>query len=341
MGSGASVFRHRIRLGFGAAAIATIGAASAFAAQSGPPPTIAGNATAGQTLTAQDPAGFPYDKHQWQRCSTTGPTCASWEIVSDPHATTYTLTAADVDRLIRVRAQYTSEGSTWHVSSPAGPVAAASPPAPNPETPDPSDPEPGTPNDVPGTVDSPPPGPSGPAPTTLPPAVALQTANLYGIEGTVLIDEGNGFVPLTDPRQVALGVVVDATQGRVGVITAKNRSGAQQTVEFWNDVFVLTQLGGNGLLTNAEILNRTPAGGGSRVALRGGGRRGLWGRGNCKCRTEGNHSAGTVRGTWWLTRNRKHSTTTFVKKGRVSVKNFATGEKKLVRTGERYVARAR
>jgi hypothetical protein len=314
-----------------------IAAAALVAAQSraATPPTIAGQPVQGQTLTAVDPAGAePLDKHQWQRCASPGASCSSWQTVSGPHQTTYVLSAADVGYLIRVRGQYVSEGETWAASAPVGPVTASSPPPPPPTPPPPPDPPPPPPD--PDTPE--PQGPSG-----LEPAVANESANLFGIEGTVYVKEpGGDWVLLTDPLHVPLNVKIDATNGVVGVVTAENEAGTQQTVRFWGATFVLTQVTKGKLLTNAEIAGGGFEGASARqIAERGRrGRRGLWGRGRCKCRTEGSHSAGTVKGTWWLTLDKKKKTKTKVKRGKVKVKNFASGEKVLVRAGETYVAHA-
>jgi hypothetical protein len=326
---------RRLRLGFALVAIGAIAAAALATASSraATPPTISGNAVEGETLTAVDPAGVePLDKHQWQRCATAGSTCTSWQTVSGPHATTYVLGPADVGFLIRVRGQYVSEGETWAASAPVGPVVASGPPPPPPPPPPDDDP--------PGEPPPPPDGPSGPVPGDLPPAVANQSANLYGIEGSVYVKQPGGeWTLLTDPLHVPLNVKIDATNGVVGVVTAENEAGAQQTVEFWGSVFVLTQITKGKLLTNAELAGGGFEGAAARqVAERGRRGRGLWGRGRCKCRTEGNHSAGTVKGTWWLTLDKKKSTKTKVKRGKVKVKNFASGEKVLVRAGEKYVA---
>jgi hypothetical protein len=328
-----------MRLGFTLVASAVIAAValSTSVSRAATPPTISGSAVAGQTLTAVDPAGVPpFDKHQWQRCATPGSTCTSWETVSGPHQTTYVLGPADVGFLIRVRGQYVSQGETWSASAPVGPVAATAPPPPPPPPPPDDDPpeEPSV---------TPPDGPSGPAPDNLPPAVANESAILFGIEGSVYVKQPGGeWTLLTDPLHVPLNVKIDATNGVVGVVTAADQEGTQQTVEFWGTVFVLTQVQKGTLLTNAELAGGGFAGAAERrvAERRGRGRRGLWGRGRCKCRTEGSHSAGTVKGTWWLTLDKKKSTKTKVKRGKVKVKNFASGEKVLVRAGEIYVAHA-
>ena len=74
------------------------------------------------------------------------------------------------------------------------------------------------------------------------------------------------------------------------------------------------------------------------VARRGGGTRRQWGRGRCRCRTEGRNSSGTVRGTNWLTIDRQRKTITKVKRGKVRVRDFVADRTVIVRAGESYTA---
>ena len=92
------------------------------------PPSISGNETVGQTLTADpgvwdDPAAtFSY---AWSRCD--GPTC----VASGTNAATYNLTAADQGQTIKVAVTATnaaSESSPPVESAPTGVIAAAPPP---------------------------------------------------------------------------------------------------------------------------------------------------------------------------------------------------------------------
>jgi thermitase len=81
------------------------------------PPTIAGTAQVGQTLTAgsgswsESPSGYAY---QWQRCDSAGANCAA---LSGATAQTYTLGASDLNTTVRVSVT---------ASNAAGPSAAAS-----------------------------------------------------------------------------------------------------------------------------------------------------------------------------------------------------------------------
>lgn len=67
----------------------------------------------------------------------------------------------------------------------------------------------------------------------------------------------------------------------------------------------------------------------------------LWGNGRGRFRTRGRHSAATVRGTIWLTKDTCNTTTTVVREGTVVVNDFAKRRNVTVRAPRRYTARAR
>jgi hypothetical protein len=115
-------------------ATASLGSlASSGAAATGPantaPPTIAGTAGQGQTLTA-DPGtwtGTPPIKYtyEWQRCTATGASCAA---ISGAIAKTYVLTPVDSGATLRVKVTATdSTGATGATSVPTAVVASAAP----------------------------------------------------------------------------------------------------------------------------------------------------------------------------------------------------------------------
>ncbi|MGH2951687.1 MAG: hypothetical protein ACRDKX_06555 [Solirubrobacterales bacterium] len=307
-----------------------IGAATAFAGESDPlKPEISGEPREGETLFASESAvGDEPEEWIWERCS--NPDVADCEApvsrggstwtpipgASGPDEDSYLLGAADVDHFVRVVAGYDffRGGDCSHSecveSDPVGPIAPALGPSP------------------------PPPG------GELPPAVAHVSANLTPLQGTILVKlpGTDTFIPLTEATQVPLGTVVDATNGHVLVTTARNQQGEPQSGEFWAGVFKLTQNEGDPLVTRLKLVDANePA---SRAQGRSKRHR-LWGRGRCRCRSGGRHSSATVRGTWWLTEERRRGTFTRVKRGKVKVFDF--GRPKFIRlgAGERYLARAR
>ena len=83
------------------------------------PPTIAGTAQEGQTLTAgpgtwsgTQPINYAY---QWQRCGSSGANCAP---IAGATATTYTLTAADVGSTVEVSVTASNMAGSATASSP-------------------------------------------------------------------------------------------------------------------------------------------------------------------------------------------------------------------------------
>ncbi len=179
-------------------------------------------------------------------------------------------------------------------------------------------------------------------PASLPPPVLHESANLYPQTGEVLVKQvgAEGFQPLTEPEQVSLGAVIDASGGHVDVATARNESGVVQSAEFWAGVFKVTQTNGEKVLTDLKLVGSGSASGRPGQALKRRGRNRLWGRGHCKCRSGGRHSAGTARGTWWLTEELPKGTLTKVKRGSVKVRDFGTHKNVVVKAGQRYLARA-
>ena len=65
----------------------------------------------------------------------------------------------------------------------------------------------------------------------------------------------------------------------------------------------------------------------------------LWGDGKGRFRTKGRHGAATVRGTKWLTQDTCSGTLVRVKRGTVTVRDFAKKKTVVVKKGRTYVAR--
>jgi hypothetical protein len=139
-----AVVRGLVGGGIGAAilsAAALFAGAGAAARQAKPmntvPPTIAGTAQEGKTLTGDrgdwdnNPTDFDY---RWQRCDQNGGSCS---VISGATSRQYTLKSVDVGDTIRFRViAENSDGSTTATSVPTSVVAKAETPPPAPKPPD-------------------------------------------------------------------------------------------------------------------------------------------------------------------------------------------------------------
>jgi hypothetical protein len=78
----------------------------------------------------------------------------------------------------------------------------------------------------------------------LPPPVAFHTANLVLVSGVVLVElpRTHTFVPLSAATSVPLGTVVNATYGKVRLISAKDSDGHTETGLFYGGIFRIGQV---------------------------------------------------------------------------------------------------
>jgi hypothetical protein len=172
----------------------------------------------------------------------------------------------------------------------------------------------------------------------LPPPVAGKNVNALPAGGTVKIKlpGKKGFTDLGAGQQIPVGTTVDVTKGRVTLIAA----GGAQSV-FYAGIFKLSQTKGSKPLTTLKLVEKLSCGKKAQAAAKKKRKRRLWGDGKGRFRTKGKHSAATVVGTKWLVEDRCDSTLTVVKRGKVSVRDFAKKKTVLVKAGKKYVARAR
>jgi hypothetical protein len=153
------------------------------------------------------------------------------------------------------------------------------------------------------------------------------------------------FKALDDVRQVPVGSVVDAREGRVRLLSAIDGDGTVQMGRFWGARFVVRQgSDGDGMTTLALRGGRFASCGAGASSRIGAGRRRvvrrLWARDRRgRFRTHGHNSVATARGTAWVTKDRCDGTLTVVKAGAVSVRDKRRGKTVLVEAGERYLAR--
>ncbi|MFL5872186.1 MAG: hypothetical protein ACJ75T_01750 [Solirubrobacterales bacterium] len=162
--------------------------------------------------------------------------------------------------------------------------------------------------------------------------------------GTVFVTvPGGKKVKLEAGQTIPVGSIVDATRGKV-TLTSINRKGETQTAVFFGGIFLVQQQEGSGLVI-LKLRGPLVCGkgtGSGRVAgrlERGGSKsRKLWGSGKGNFRTEGNNGSATVRGTIWLTEDRCDGTFFKVRRGVVTIRDFAANETFPLGKGKSYLA---
>jgi hypothetical protein len=175
------------------------------------------------------------------------------------------------------------------------------------------------------------------------------TANLELVDGVVFVSEDyidpgsapqplvKSFARLGDPRQVAMGAVVDARHGKVQLTLATDSQGHVQTGSFGGGIFQLQQRR-TGPLTEVRL-----GGGIFDTCVRGGtgSNHQLEADVHGSFRVRGRYSIAAARGTQWLTKDTCAGTLTIVRKGKVAVTDQGRHRTVTVRAGHRYVARPR
>jgi hypothetical protein len=152
-----------------------------------------------------------------------------------------------------------------------------------------------------------------------------------------------GFVPLSEVSQVPVGAELDTTGGRVQLTSSTSTSGEVQSAQFYSGRFAVRQSAREDGLTEVRLTEPLACQKNSRgklVAAASRSRR-LWGNGKGRFRTRGRNSSATVRGTIWLQKDTCNTTTTSVRSGTVTVRDFAKRKNVKVKKGKKYVARAR
>lgn len=157
---------------------------------------------------------------------------------------------------------------------------------------------------------------------------------------------GGRFVDLASPTELPVGTVVDASKGRITLVSALDAAGRTQKGRFWGGQFKITQNRKQRGMTTLKLQ------GGGFSACRPTGklasaarkkkrpRRSLWASDNGgRFRTHGHNSVATARGTKWLTRDTCAGTLTRVFKDSVAVRDLRAKRTVIVRAGHKYLAR--
>jgi hypothetical protein len=182
------------------------------------------------------------------------------------------------------------------------------------------------------------------------PPVLGQSVNVTQVSGQVVVRRGTGrnLARIEGTVNFPVGSVVDTRQGHAEVLSSKGGR-RRQKGNFTGGLFRVKQPRGGGGLTDLILRGSigcaassgegasASSGPKARAAAR---RRHLWSRGTGSFRTRGRYSAGSVRGTKWLTEDRCNGTLTFVQKGVVEVHDFVLDKTVFVTAGHSYFASA-
>lgn len=187
--------------------------------------------------------------------------------------------------------------------------------------------------------------------TALPPPKLAVSGNLTPISGVVRVKlPGSAvFTLLTASEQIPFGSIVDATHGKVEVITARSGGGTQSVI-FYEGEFKLTQrrnaqvvsilVGGDySRCPTARERKHLASPSSARTARRRTVRK-LWAEGHGKYSTKGNYASGAVLGTRWLTEDLCGGTLIRVLTDRVMVTNLVNHRHITVKAGHSYLAKA-
>jgi hypothetical protein len=195
---------------------------------------------------------------------------------------------------------------------------------------------------------------SGEPPAGMPAPEAGQAVALGVKSGTALVRRPGekDYAPVEGPQRLPVGTSVDARQGIVSLVSARDLRGTRQAADFSGAVFTVAQRRGRSMVTvltlrggdfrSCRPARRTAARAAARAPkTRKGSIRRLWGSGHGRFTTRGRDAAATVRGTIWSVSDSCAGTTTRVERGVVAVRDFGTRRTRLVRKGQSYLARAR
>ena len=166
-----------------------------------------------------------------------------------------------------------------------------------------------------------------------------------------------GFVELLGADDIPVGSLVDTRRGAVELTSATGLPSAArspagtattQSAVFYDGLFLVNQPRVRGAYTTLALRGgnfRRICGSRALASVDAKKKprpvRRLWGNGKGRFRTKGKHSSATVRGTIWLTSDRCDGTFTYVRQGRVAVRDRVLKRTVILRPGQTYLARPR
>jgi CSLREA domain-containing protein len=177
------------------------------------------------------------------------------------------------------------------------------------------------------------------------------TGNARATVGTAADGARRGFGPLvkvTGPVQIPIGALVDTKAGVVQMSAATNALGGTQSGQFSKGTFIVKQARTRALTTavmaggNLNACSKLPRGGAAKqvAGARSRRHRSLFANVHGRFATRGRNSAATVRGTQFLVKDTCSGTTTSVRRGTVTVRDFRLRKNVKVKAPHKYFARA-
>ncbi len=175
------------------------------------------------------------------------------------------------------------------------------------------------------------------------------------------LTKGEGFVPLTETRQVPVGSEIDSRRGTLELVAATKQRHHTNSAKLSGGVFTLSQQRtglhkglttftlDEGLFPGAPSYQNCSTATASSVGHRGARSAKLSSRvvqkleatdNHGSFQTRGRYSAATVRGTSWSTADRCDGTFTHVRRGTVNVFDFATRKTTVLKAGQGFLASA-
>jgi hypothetical protein len=181
----------------------------------------------------------------------------------------------------------------------------------------------------------------------LPPPVYGRTANLKNVGGDVEVrlPGSSRTVQIPSERQVPIGTTIDVTDGRVNLTVGRGPRGGIQGATVFAGKFRLFQKRKTRKrrpTTDLILKGRVgPCKKGRKAGAAARRKRRLWGNARGRFRSRGRNSAATVRGTVWLVEDRCDGTLTYVRRGKVAVRDLVKKKTIVIKKGQRYLARNR
>jgi CSLREA domain-containing protein len=177
------------------------------------------------------------------------------------------------------------------------------------------------------------------------------TGNARATAGAAAAGALRGFGPLvkvTGPTQIPIGALVDTKAGVVQMSSATNALGGTQSGQFSKGTFIVKQARTRALTTavmaggNLNACSKLPHGGAAKqvAGARSRRHRSLFANVHGRFSTRGRNSAATVRGTAFLVKDTCTGTTTTVRRGTVTVRDFRLRKTVKVKAHHKYLARA-